>query len=197
MQLSKAAPALSLRKPVPLQSLGNRTGSYPQLTALPHSSKNEDTGCLGCLSVVIKHLNKGNADKKGFILLTVQGYSPLLGRGGGEAWRGWGPMQQELEAAGHLTSTARKERAMNSFLCVLNSISRFHAIQDPSPRNVPPTSRKEKHPGPSAPREGKGGRGRWSRVVRTKKKTENWSKEGQGEAGSGEIQDAPSPQLLP
>lgn len=124
MQLSKATLALSSHKPAPRQSPGNRAGSYPQLTTLPHSSKNEEAGGLGCLSVVIKYHNKGNADEKGFVLPTVQGYSPLL-RGG------VGPRQQEFKA--HLTSTAGKERAMD--VCASSTPSLFLTGQKPSPPN--------------------------------------------------------------
>lgn len=125
-QLSKATLTLSSRKPAPLQSPGNRAESYPQLTALPHSSKNEDAGGLSCLSAVIKYLNKGKADEQGFVLLTVQGYNP--------SWRGGvGPRQQELKAAGHLTSTAGEERATDVYACSTPSL--FLTVQEPSPQN--------------------------------------------------------------
>ena len=75
---------------------------------------------------MIKYLNKGNADEKGFVLLTVQGYGPSL-------WSGVGPRQQELKAAGHLTSTVGKERAMDVYACSTPSL--FLTGQEPSPQN--------------------------------------------------------------
>lgn len=110
MQLSKAPLASSSLKPVPVQSPSNRAGSYPQPTVLPHSSKKEPAGHLVCFSVVvIKYLDKSNANEPGSALLTDQGCSP--------SWRAES-RQQELEAAGPLTSNAEKKG--NGCLCMLS-----------------------------------------------------------------------------
>lgn len=63
---------------------------------------------------------------RGFVLLTVQGYGPSS-RGG------VGPRQQELKAAGHLTSSAGEERAVDVYACSTPSL--FLTVQEPSPQN--------------------------------------------------------------
>lgn len=69
---------------------------------------------------VIRHHEKSNLREKGSFRLRVH----HAGR----------PKQQELEAVGHIASTAHKHRAMNEYMPVLTLFYPSYMVQDSLPR---------------------------------------------------------------